>query len=371
MFKLSKGSRFLLRVDPSRDFDVFQRSGGLQLDGDISLVAADQHPEPEKGFSISLEHIGLIGPGTVVPGKGPTGAVSVLGIAGTDEGIISDEADGVAFVSIPLRALVLYDAIDEQRGFTKKDDRLLSFVETFSGRLQGSIRSTGDAIEQLAFEQGSLILGYEDGGLGWIRDIAIPLDGNRVSRLRPAQDVSEPKFTLRIRPVGFKASCDDPKPSGSSAKAQLDEAFKIWKDCGVELDIQEIQYVVNKDLKKGTSVEDMRNVFDDPIRRTIEIFFSASDQFPDGGGQSVSCGMAQAAIAVTDNSKELPHLVAHEIGHILNGIHPTDTVAVYGEWNGDDGSVLEPFGGGIKNPVVLGQEKRGMARNAALEIIKS
>jgi len=368
MIDMVQGSRFLIQVSrPGQNFDIFQRFERVQLEGGISLVAGEEQA-PGKGFELSVEHLGLVGPGTFVQGKGPTGPISVLGIDGK-EGDISDEAEGVSFVSIPIRALVLYDAVDELRGFQKKGDRLLSFVETFVGQLQGSIRRVEGPTADLAFDQGSLVLSYKGGGLGWIRDLAISLDGFSVSRLRPSHDLLQPQFRLRIRPVGFKTSCDDETPSGASARIQLDEAVKIWRNCGIDLDVQETIYVVNPDLKFGTDVQEMRRGWRDSDLRTIEVFFSASSEMPDGGGQSVSCGMANAAIAVTDDSKELPRLVAHEIGHILNGIHPADP-AKDGEWNGPRDSVLEPSGG-PDQLVVLGNDKCEMARNAALAILNS
>jgi len=363
MIEIADGSRLFLRVD--RDRKLLARSLGLEFEGGISLFAGPGS-EPERGIRLSIEHLGFVGPGTVVEGRGPTGLISVLGIPNEGGGMISDKGEDTAFVNIAMKALVLYEAVDKRLGFRQKDDRFLSFVEAFTGSLHGSVRSAGGSTEELIVEQGSLNLSYQTGGLGWIRDLAIPLDGLVVSRLHSSPGIIKPRFGLRVRPVGFKISKDDPTPSGSSWEPQLRQAVEIWNHCGIRLDVQEIEYIVDKNLKFSMDVREMRQGWKDPDARTIEVYFSTSD-LPDGGGQSVSCGMGSAAIAVTDNNKDLPRLVAHEIGHILNGIHPTDPQGA-GEWNGNQDSVLEPLGG-PKRLTLLGPDKCGRARNAVLEIL--
>jgi hypothetical protein len=366
MREFNNNSRFLLRLEDHYDFDVFSRTAnGVRLGGDISLVAFRESPGADQEISLSLEYLGLVGDGAVVRRKGPTGAISVLGLSGG--GNVSIRTDETAFVQMPFTARVLYDAVDDQLGFKVRGDRFVSFVETFSGKLKGTLRRIeGPGGSLLVFEQGALTFAYENGGLGWIRDLAIPLDGFPLKILQPPEDIAEPIFSLLVQPVAFKVSPDDPSPSGVNWESQLKRAQEAWHHCGIQLDVQKIEPVVNKDLKRSRDVREMRRGWKARDPRAIEVYFSA-EELPDGGGQSVSCGAANAAIAVTDHDSGRENLVAHEIGHILLGIHPHDPYDS-GEWRGDEGSVLEPIGVPVQIQVSEANCKK--ARNAAMRIIR-
>jgi hypothetical protein len=331
------------------------------LRGDFLLIAGNRFVD---SVAISLRHLGLTSEGITVP-QGQTGPLSLLGLSG--QGSLSKAGEEWA-MEMPVSASVQYKAIEELLPFDVQDDRYIPKSETFGGQVTGKLEEVdpGDGTV-LRFKPGSALnLEYSEGGLGWIRNLSIPLDGLTLALVTPGP-ADQAEFKLRVRPIGFKVNDADPAPSGASWRAQLDQATAIWRHCGILLDVQDFKPVVSPSRKNDSLPLNVRGSAD-PEVGTVEIYFTAA-QLPDGGGVAFNCGSSLAAIVVSDHQAADLNLVAHEIGHILNGLHPTDP-AVPGEWRGEPGSVMEPGALRPANLAALGANSCSNAKQAAFAVVR-
>jgi hypothetical protein len=332
------------------------------LRGDFLLTAGDRF---EDSIAISLRHLGLTSEGIEVS-QGQTGSLSILGISG--RGALS-KTDGEWVLDMPISASVHYRAIEELLPFDVKDDRYIPRSETFAGRVTGKLEviNPGDSAS-LRFKDGSsLKLEYSEGGLGWIRNFSVPFQGLTLSLVNPSSE-GEAEFKLKVQPIGFKSTDGDPTPSGVQWSNQLKQAAVVWRRCGVSLEVQNFITVVSATRKTSSDPLVVRGT-EDPEAATVEVYFTAAEM-ADGGGIALSCGSALAAIVVSDQQTDELNLVAHEIGHILNGVHPTDPAAA-GEWNGEPGSVMEPVELIPTSLLALGANSCGNAKQAAFEVVKA
>jgi len=357
--EFTSGTRLLLSPNVSHA-KILSRGdasiGESRLRGDISLIA---HTTDRGKACFSIEHLGLITEGISLD-EGETGILSILEIA-HQVGNSTENADGSTTINIPVRASVLYRAIENNLPLTKVNDRYIPQYELFYGSLTGIIEEHQDGIN-FAFSSGALLLSYQEGGLGWLKKLRVPLDRRKVIKLKNTGDQSS--FSLRVQPIGFKESSSDPLPTGKEWKTQLQKARTLWQKCGIDLEFQEITYIVSSKRKISLDPIIIRGDID-PEPFTLEVYFAASE-LADGGGDALSCGSALAAIVVSDKSTSNQNLVAHEVGHILCGIHPTDDLTL-GTWRGDTDSVLEPMGGPT-NPKAISENNCTYAKTAALTV---
>lgn len=358
-------SRLLLRM---REGAVGSRSGEVlgdisEFDGDIAFVVDHVN---DVLLGLSTQHLGLISSG-ISSSKGFTGLFSILGQS--EDGELTRHRSGKLTLSMSIRAKVLYKELEERLGFEKVGDRFIPSFERFSGKLTGSlVGQVGEGAEVLLFEEGSLILEYEGGGLGWVKTLKVPLSGLSLSLLVRTAEVRVSQFKLKVRPIGFALDESDQSPSGGKHwDRQLRRAVDVWKHCGIDLDVQEFKIVEDRFRKASEDPLFIRGI-SDPEAKTIEVYFTAG-VLGDGGGYAFSCGSALATIVVSDVTAEtVENLVAHELGHIFCGVHPSASPR-NGEWPGDRGSVLEPPDGLIR-VAPLGHESCSKAKNAAFCVNK-
>jgi len=355
----SIGSRLVLRLRPTFS-SILAADKAFDTDslrGDISIAVRDTNHD---SMTLSIDHLGLISTGFLLP-QGDTGLVSILGFS--DElGALSRNIDSWS-IDLPINASVLYRAVERRRPFRKVDDRYIPEFEIFRGRISGTLVQHIEDV--FTFNSGFLSLTYRSGGLGWIKEFELPLTGLGIALLKPPAE-NAAQFRLRVQPIGFKSNPLDPSPTGISAvRTQLQSAADVWRGCGIEIEPQPFQVLLDRARKESQDPLFIRGN-KDPEPFTLEIYF-VENELADGGGSAISCGSALATIVVSDKSTDKPNLIAHEIGHILNGIHPTDKLNP-GEWLGDQNSVLEPFGGPA-TPSPISGSNCVHARSAVLAVI--
>ncbi|HEX3526767.1 MAG TPA: hypothetical protein VH988_06850 [Thermoanaerobaculia bacterium] len=301
-----------------------------------------------------LTRLGLVSPG-ISTSSGYTGKLSIQGLFGRGEMVIDS---GTWTCSGTVSTRVLYREVERQKGFEQiEPGRFHPDFETFEGTIQLSLEERErEGLNSLEVTAGALSLQWLGGGLGWIPVLNVPLDGQSftLSSLSTAatgeilavapcpSELRGERRQLKVRPIFFRASAADPSPTGGSWQTQLAKAQEVWGRCCIEILPQEAQYVVDGNLKTSTAVEVIWNRFDDPDIKTVDVFFVDSI-LPNGGGASSSFGSSLAKIALTDRNAGNPTLLAHELGHILGGLHPgsrPDPPA----WIADPGTVLEPSG---------------------------
>lgn len=331
------------------------------LRGDFLLTAGDRFDD---SVAISLRHLGLTSEGITVP-QGQTGPLSVLGLSGS--GSIS-KAEGEWVLDMPISASVHYRAIEEILPFDVQEDRYVPKTESFRGRVSGKLEEiTPGTNTELRFKDGATLnLEYLAGGLGWIQNFSVPFQGLSLSLV--TKPVGGAEFKLRVRPIGFKLDDNDPSPSGAHTWSdQLNQAVAVWSHCGIRLDVQEFTPLVDPSRKTSPNAYTVRGSKNlEPT--TVEIYFTSA-RMADGGGVAFSCGTSLAAIVVSDQQAGALNLVAHEIGHVLNGLHPT-APPVAGEWNGEQGSVMDPVALIPASVIALGAHSCNCARYAGFEVIK-
>lgn len=353
---LSANSRLLL---PQPLTGVAAQAGVLQ--GTISLKV-----QGVEGGALGLiiEQLGLYGPG-VATEHGPTGTMSITGIPSYGSPLDPLAANQWK-IDLPLSASVLYEAVERLRGFEKSTDRLIPATETFSGSLRGVLRESARVPDNFFFE-GSLSLDYQSGGLGWIRHLDLPFASSQFLRV-PAPSLGAELYRLRVQAVGFSDDPGDPSPSGQGVWwQQFQRAAAVWGDFGVQLDLVEnrLHVVKNPALKMETDPKKIRLGWTNPDKDVVEFFFS-SGELSDGGGITLSCGSALASVVLTDQQPH-PDLLAHEIGHVLNGVHP-GAKPYPGEWVGEPGSIMEVPVLGKPASVLLRPDT--LFRNAVLAVIQ-
>src|SRR6185369_14133498 len=98
----------------------------------------------------------------------------------------------------------------------------------------------------------------------------------------------------------------------------------------------------NAALRKSQDPIEIQRAFDDPAPDVIEVFLVDSE-LPNGGGTTFNTGSSLAKVVITERSTGNPNLLAHEIGHVLGGLHPNSPPDPP-NWIADEDTVLEPSG---------------------------
>jgi len=105
---------------------------------------------------------------------------------------------------------------------------------------------------------------------------------------------------------------------------------------------------------------------DDAEPDVVEVILVNNDLAAEGGGASFSCTTALARIVMSNGNNGNPNLLAHEIGHVLGGLHPGDSQEE-GFWVPEVGTVLDPSRSShVPNPERNPASSRRQVRCAAL-----
>jgi hypothetical protein len=150
--------------------------------------------------------------------------------------------------------------------------------------------------------------------------------------------VGSTRRQLIVQPVGFRDSATDPSPSGSTSAAQLATAQTVWNKACVDLTVRPTVLITNSTLKTSSNLTDIRNAYTDSDPNAIEVFFVANSLPATGGGNAGGIGVASCKPVIAEPNGGNPVLVSHELGHVLNLLHPGTGS------NSDPGTVMAPTG---------------------------
>jgi hypothetical protein len=305
----------------------------------------------DKRFGI--ERFRAVCRGVTVAGR-DTGRLDVSKPTGT--GSLAPTPEGRWSLRAEITAEVHYRAIPLRERFTPLGtDIFISPREVFGGIIEVELaeRSAPD-LDELWIESGSIAFNAIRTVLGYVEAIQIPLGETRV-RIPPAAPLDCPagswvdRRQLRLRPVGFKIDAKDPQPTGMTWAKQLAGVREVWGRCCLDFTEETLHEIVDGTLKSSSSADAVWACWDDPVGAVIDVFFVDND-LSGGGGFTFDPDKSSAAVVISDHNMLNPYLLAHEMGHVLGGLHPRDP-AQYGFWVADAQTVLEWTGSlNIANP---------------------
>lgn len=341
------GDRLLLKWSGPARIGLESGSADLALRGEVEVRFLTAGAP---SWAIELVRMGLGGP---LEGEALHPVVGEIGISGTrggqpdgeeagGRGEIRPVGDGRWSFDLALNATVLYSEIESRWGFEAlADDLLMPPLERFRGRLTGVIAKTETAGQgrRLELTSGSLGLGRVGAARGSVAAITAALAASAavlptaraVDDCGPARASS--RRTLRIRPVFFCGP--DGRCSGDPLREQLEEARRVWQKCCVHFaDLPPVRVPENRvDLTNLTAISASHIE-----AGVIEIFMIAQDV--GFQPQTLSPGMGLDRILLPERQAK-PRTLAHELGHVLSGVHPGKTPLGH-QWVGAVGSLLDP-----------------------------
>ena len=125
-----------------------------------------------------------------------------------------------------------------------------------------------------------------------------------------------------FQPVGFRSSATDPSSSGGTAAAQFATAAAVWNKACVSVVPRPMVFITNATLKTSSDVAAIRASYTDPDPDAIEVFFVANALAAQGGGTAGGIGLASCKPVIAEPNGGNPVLLAHELGHVFNLLHP-------------------------------------------------
>ncbi|HVT60347.1 MAG TPA: hypothetical protein VHR45_18385 [Thermoanaerobaculia bacterium] len=226
----------------------------------------------------------------------------------------------------------------------------------FKGRLEGSLAPGTDV--SLSFQQSHLAL--SDGRLlSGVRGLALQfapatptvlspatvldLEGRRVSAAASIE------HSLRLQPVQFAAYGQRPA-TGRFWDLQYKAAVNIWGKCCIRILAENLCTCANSGLRSSTNTRMLLQCLP-ALKAHVVPVFMVDRSLGDSGGQR---DPATGVIVLSGDCKGNPALLAHEIGHVLNGKHPLASHArctgkdKYGFWQADPCTVLNPSGSAMR-----------------------
>jgi hypothetical protein len=305
---------------------------------------------------IELTRFGAVAPSFRTP-MGPTGRISI-GLESADLAIRRES--GGSRISGELTCLLAYEALDRELGFLEeREDVSISRRERLRGTLDLLFGIDPEPTKSRVVE-GFLRLDLvrdlqDEEGLGWIQRIVVPLESEVAQRLDlglseldcAETHVTEKKF-LKVQPFGFKDRKDDPDPTaGKDLEKKLKAAEKVWGECCIKFAFRRPIYILDRDLKTSKNLGMIRKSAHQgghSLPGVVEVFFVDNRLKGHGGGRTFGAGTGNAQIVMSDFDVKNVTLLAHELGHVLNGFHPNSSTIGPLQWGGTLGTVLEATG---------------------------
>lgn len=329
---LTTGNKVVLKLRQNARFKKAEQTilSPLQGEVEIKIEDASQH-----GADVSLVRLGLYG-----PGHADIGAASLRGLEGT--GVL----DG-AFLHLDVKSGVTYNALEiDQFDQSFAVDHFGAKRETFDGQLQIRFQDAPGAIawpsqlERLFLQARDQSLGLIDGlesdpSLAGSIAVAHRLDP---AGLPCAQPFRSERKRLLVRAVFFKAAAQDPS-TGSGWPEHLKAAQAIWRKCGIEIIEAAPPHSITDALLRAGE-QPMQVVFshmDEP--GTILLFFVAGTFT--GPGWTWAEGAAHARCIISDLAASNVNIVAHELGHVLDGDDSGGSSSTT-TWTGERCTVMMP-----------------------------
>jgi|SRR4051812_29604910 len=364
--QLTSGRRLLLDLgrggsrgsDPSQDYR-----------GEMAFKLRENRGEE---LVLDMTRLSVVSYG-VTTSRGPTGKLSVCGIGG--EATCTAQGGGKWSLAADFKAEVLYRAVEDNLGFQEVEPGLLEpHTETFTGSLRATLaEQEGSGGQGVTMLYADLELTHYQGGLGWIRQLRFP-----VSVLPPTlafSAVASPscplerrgvRRSLRLRPFAFRTGANGWSNIVTAWQAQFSAAKAIWGNCCIGLEADDPVALDNSKLANSDNPQVIVTALgQNGDLDGIEVFLVDSS-LPEGGGTTMSGGSALAKVVMMIRNAGNPNLLAHELGHVLAGLHPGHA-PVGNKWVADPGTVLEPSSSpNSPNPSLNTLSNCRRARNPAL-----
>jgi hypothetical protein len=153
---------------------------------------------------------------------------------------------------------------------------------------------------------------------------------------------------MHLQMVKFMAHEGD-IPTGGKADQMLEKANALWNPGHIFFeDLHTPQPIISASLKTQPHYEKLYDIRPNKnVDKLISVFFVAYDLDCSGGGYTpegftVNALHAQAAIVISESAKS-EFVLAHELGHVLGGLHPPLGAPSSGQWYGDNDTILAEF----------------------------
>lgn len=151
---------------------------------------------------------------------------------------------------------------------------------------------------------------------GALRSLGFESDAATLTRpawfLPPS--VRAPKI-LPLRPVRLPLGRQ--AMTGRSWQDQFDKARSVWNGCGIDFVDTGFEDLEDQALALGESATKVFLAHRE--EGVIEVFLVASRDLAD---QTDAAGAAFAAVLLVEDEDQDPHVLAHELGHVLGACHP-------------------------------------------------
>jgi hypothetical protein len=281
--------------------------------------------------------------------------IYLLGLMGSGK---LTESPRESSISVGIEARV-YQVSPEQAGANLEVGmRELPGLAIFKGRLEGILTAGSEARmaflrSQLVLSEGELLTGVRGLALQFtpvpvtVLAAEVTVDRRGMRTLAPAPVTQG----LWLQPVQFGA---DPKQhleaTGRFWKSQHDNAVTIWGKCCIRIMAKDCYTCVDNALRSSTDPDALLACLPADLQKpnVIPVFMLDLDLTNDSGGHTYPAGTGADVILLSAESKGNPAMLAHEIGHALNGEHPArdnrPCVKHKGKWQADPCTVLRPSG---------------------------
>ena len=346
----AEGRRYLLQWDVPGIITTSAGPRTSRVRGEAVIVVLGDH---EKTRGLYLDRFGIAAAG-VEAHNSHTGIITVRGLSASGAVSFGRRVDKVR---IDAACDINYESLDRARGKAiNKGCYYIPATEPAAAVIEGQVATTGRQLESARiyvscaageFEEVVAIevllkkallkpipgpeVHYRFGkGEEWAPSLDSNLDSNVC--------VGTMRRQLIVQPVAFRSSASDPSPSGSTSAAQLATAQTVWTKGCIDLVIRSTVTITNSTLKTSSDLTAIRGAYTDSDPNVIEVFFVQNTLSATGGGNAGAIGVASCKPVIAEPNSGNPVLVAHELGHVLNLLHPGAGS------NSDPGTVMAPTG---------------------------
>ncbi|MCB0059816.1 MAG: hypothetical protein KDE45_22415, partial [Caldilineaceae bacterium] len=236
---------------------------------------------------------------------------------------------------------------DDDKTFMSPSDFLSG---SFSGTLQWTDGGDGGGV---SLELRSAELKFEGDGKWQAIKVVIPEEAQAERLSFQCSGEATPVYhrTLKLQLVGFKAEADDNQVTSARATEMIQIAEKLWNPGFIDFDYVITAPVIDpelEDINPLTAANRAKLWASRPIQNELDripVFFVNFDLDLQGGGQapgfSINDMTAHASVVISETA--LSSLVlAHELGHVMGGQHPSSDAHPY-YWTGTNNTIMEKF----------------------------
>jgi hypothetical protein len=288
---------------------------------------------------LELIRLGLVGPSPKEPDHG-VHKVSICSYLGT--GTISGSPQDLTSSFSLLCSDVSF--FDTSAGCDDINIKERSLRGGLDGHFEVAIGNDGSVI----LDQGVLNLASEP--IQGVALFALTIDfaGSQMMFLpSPPQTI---KRTLKLQPVQFTTNGSN--PTGATWTDHLSKARAVWGECCLFFDPQPMITVDNNPTASASTDRCtlIRAIVppDSIPHDAIPVFYVNSPLPGDGGGLTELSRSGMDAVYISNQADAT--VLAHELGHVFGGDHPTNPIMKKSYWKGDPKTILM-VGGGNGSPL--------------------